>query len=105
MELAKALPLMNTISVEGMAKVSEPVNISYGSEESLKLKLSLEQCRNRRVFELPAIQSYINNKWDESRYYLHLFLLLSDTVIAFSNRGRTSNAAKALSLVLFTSSW
>lgn len=65
-----------------------PLNVSYGSKESLDFLKSLEKCKNNEVFKLPAVQGYLNYKWDQSQVFLlieailHFILLISFNVYA-----------------------
>ncbi len=38
-----------------LASFQIPLNISYGSSESLCFLKSLEQCKNNDIFKLPAV--------------------------------------------------
>lgn len=52
------------------ASFQVPLNISYGSSESIDFLKSLEKCKNHEVFKLPVIQGYLNYKWDQSKNFL-----------------------------------
>ena len=83
-----------------------PVNIAYGSQGSLDMLKSLEKCKTNEIFKLPAIQGYLNYKWDQSKQFLlveavlHGLLLVAFNVFATRKDARESAVLTYLVLAM-----